>query len=166
MVNAVFQGTSILEQGSVHLGVAAAIDEGLTVPVVKNAHAMSLRQLSAAIRAVVGKARDNRLGPDEVSGSTFTISNMGMLNVDSFSAIIVQPTSGLVTTEAGGTATFKIRLASQPSFDVLIPLSSSNTSEGTMLPASLTFTSATWSTDQTVIVTGQDDLILDGKHTL
>lgn len=96
VVNAVFQGKSILEQGAVHLGVAAAVDEGLTVPVVKNAHTMSLRQLSAAIRAVVGKARDNKLGPDEVSGSTFSISNMGMLNVDNFLAIINEPNAAIL----------------------------------------------------------------------
>lgn len=96
VVNAVFQGKSILEQGAVHLGVAAAVDDGLTVPVVKNAHTMSLRQLSAAIRTVVGKARDNKLGPDEVSGSTFSISNMGMLNVDNFLAIINEPNAAIL----------------------------------------------------------------------
>ncbi len=96
VVNAVFQGASVLEQGAVHLGVAAAVDEGLTVPVVKNAHTMGLRQLSAAIRAAVGRAREDRLGPDEVSGSTFSISNMGMLNVDNFLAIINEPNAAIL----------------------------------------------------------------------
>ena len=96
VVNAVFQGDTVLEQAAVHLGVAAAVDEGLTVPVVRNAHALSLRQLSDAIREVVGKARENRLAPEEVSGSTFSISNMGMLNVDHFLAIINEPNAAIL----------------------------------------------------------------------
>jgi phosphoribosylformimino-5-aminoimidazole carboxamide ribonucleotide (ProFAR) isomerase len=77
--------------------------------------------------------------------------------------ITVNPTSGLTTTEAGGTATFTVVLASQPTADVSIGLSSSDTTEGTVSPASLTFTTVNWSTTQTVTVTGVDDFIDDGN---
>src|SRR5205814_938652 len=71
--------------------------------------------------------------------------------------IIVVPTTGLITTEAGGTATFTVVLNAQPTADVTIGLSSSNPSEGTPSPASLTFTPANWNTPQTVTVTGVND---------
>jgi pyruvate dehydrogenase E2 component (dihydrolipoamide acetyltransferase) len=95
-VNATFQGDHVLQYGSVHIGVAAAVDDGLLVPVIKNAHAMTLRQLADASRSLVEKARAGKLHPDEMSGSTFSISNMGMLNVDDFSAIINQPNAAIV----------------------------------------------------------------------
>src|SRR5690606_7057993 len=77
--------------------------------------------------------------------------------------ISVNPTSGLITTEAGGTASFTVVLDTQPNADVVIGLSSSDTTEGTVAPASLTFTAANWSTPQTVTVTGVDDAIDDGN---
>ena len=76
--------------------------------------------------------------------------------------IVVDPTSGLVTTEAGGTATFTVVLGSQPTDDVTIGLSSSDTTEGTVAPSSLTFTPANWNVAQTVTVTGVDDFVQDG----
>src|SRR5207244_622768 len=72
------------------------------------------------------------------------------------------PISGLVTTEAGGTTAFTVVLTSQPTANVSIGLSSSNTAEGTIAPASLTFTSANWSVAQTVTITGVDDFVADG----
>jgi len=77
--------------------------------------------------------------------------------------IIVTPTSGLVTSEWGSTATFTIALNSPPSGTVTIELSSNDTSEGTVSPASVTFTSLTWNTSQTVTVTGVDDFAVDGN---
>ena len=78
-------------------------------------------------------------------------------------AITVSPTSGLTTTEAGSTATFTVVLTWQPSANVTIGLSSSDTTEGTVSPASLTFTTANWSTAQTVTVTGVNDFLDDGN---
>lgn len=75
--------------------------------------------------------------------------------------ILVAPTSGLTTTEAGGTAVFTVVLASRPTADVTIGLSSSDTSEGTVAPASLTFTASDWNVPQAVTVTGVDDLAQD-----
>ena len=79
--------------------------------------------------------------------------------------ITVNPTSGLVTTEAGDTATFTVVLNTQPTTTVTIDLSSDDTSEGTVSPASLTFTTDNWSTAQTVTVTGVDDDIDDGNQS-
>ena len=74
----------------------------------------------------------------------------------------VTPTSGLVTTEGGATATFDVVLALQPAANVVIPVSSSDTTEGTASTTSLTFTPADWDVPQTVTVTGVDDLAVDG----
>ncbi|MCF3609672.1 DUF4347 domain-containing protein, partial [Planktothrix agardhii 1033] len=76
--------------------------------------------------------------------------------------ITVTPTTGLTTTEAGGKATFTVVLNSQPTADVTIPLTSSNTAEGTIDKTSLTFTTANWNVAQTVTVTGVDDSVDDG----
>ncbi len=95
-VNAVFQGTSLNVSGAVNIGIAAAIDEGLTVPVIRNADALSLRQISAVTKDLVTRAKANKLTMDELSGSTFSISNMGMLDVDNFIAIINQPNSAIL----------------------------------------------------------------------
>ncbi len=91
-------------------------------------------------------------------------SDVTATNIDNDTAgITVSPTSGLVTTEAGATASFSIVLTSQPTADVTIPLSSSNTGEGTLSAASVTFTSANWNTPQTVTVTGVNDSVDDGN---
>ncbi len=95
-VNATYEGTTVRQFGAVHMGVAAAVGDGLTVPVLKNVHAMSLRQISGAVKDLVTRARENRLTLDELSGSTFSISNMGMLNVDNFIAIINQPNAAIL----------------------------------------------------------------------
>ena len=76
--------------------------------------------------------------------------------------ITVTPTTGLTTTEAGGTANFTVVLNSQPTANVTIPLTSSNTAEGTIDKSSLTFTAANWNVAQTVTVTGVEDLVDDG----
>jgi hypothetical protein len=75
---------------------------------------------------------------------------------DDQAAVVVTPVNGLVTTEIGGTAGFTVVLTSQPTQDVVITLGSSNTDQGTVSPAQLTFTPATWSIAQTVLVTGAD----------
>ena len=95
-VNAVFQGTTLLELGNVHVGIAVALPEGLTVPVVKHADQKGLRAINAEVRDLAKRARDNKLSIDEMSGSTFAISNMGMLDVDNFLAIINQPNSAIL----------------------------------------------------------------------
>ena len=92
--------------------------------------------------------------PDDVS----------VINInDDTAGFAVTPTSGLTTTEAGGTAIFKVALTSQPTADVTIGLSSSNLSEGTVSPASIKFTSSNWATQQSVTAKGVDDYVADGN---
>lgn len=90
-------------------------------------------------------------------------SNVMVTHTDNDSAsVTVTPTSGLVTSEAGGTATFTIVLTSQPTATVTITLSSSTVAEGTVSPGSAVFTTVNWSTPQTITVTGANDSIVDG----
>src|SRR5207247_639203 len=91
-------------------------------------------------------------------------ADVAVTNMDNDTAgISVIPTSGLTTTEGGGTATFTIALITQPTANVTIGLSSSDLTEGTVAPASVTFTPANWNTAQTVTVTGVDDFVVDGN---
>ena len=80
----------------VNLGIAAATDEGLVVPVLRDADALPLRGLVPALKDLVRRAREGTLGPDDLSGGTFTISNLGMMGVDSFDAIINAPQAGIL----------------------------------------------------------------------
>ncbi len=95
--------------------------------------------------------------------SGFNPSDVSVTNTDNdVVGITVNPTSGLTTTEAGGTATFTVVLTSQPTANVVIGLSSNDLTEGTVAPASVTFTSGNWNVAQTVTVTGVDDAVDDG----
>lgn len=95
-VNSVFQGDKLLQHGGVHIGIAVALPDGLTVPVVKNADQLPLRAISASVKDLATRAKANKLGFDELSGSTFSISNMGMLDVDNFIAIVNQPNAAIL----------------------------------------------------------------------
>lgn len=86
----------------------------------------------------------------------------GVTADDDVATVVVSPTSGLSTTEAGGTATFTVALTSEPAADVTISISSSAPSEGGVSPSSLTFTSLDWSSPQIVTVSGLDDAVRDG----
>jgi len=90
-LNATLESDVIRIHPAVNLGVAVALEQGLTVPVVRDAHALSLVELSAAIRAAAEKARAGQLPPDAYSGGTFTLSNLGQFGVDSFDPIINPP---------------------------------------------------------------------------
>ena len=96
-INASLQGTDSLRMhGAVNVGIAVALADGLTVPVVKNADTLSLRDLSARSKELAKKARDGKASMDDLSGSTFAVSNMGMLDVDNFIAIVNQPNAAIV----------------------------------------------------------------------
>ena len=84
----------------VHIGVAVAVPDGLLVPVVKFANEQSLPQIGAAVREYAGKARNKKLSLDEMEGSTFTISNLGMFSIESFTSIINQPNSAILSVGA------------------------------------------------------------------
>ena len=76
---------------NVNMSVAVQTDHGLMAPVIKNTNLKGLQEIATEIKDIAGRARDNKLKPDELSGGTFTISNMGMYGVNSFSAIINPP---------------------------------------------------------------------------
>jgi pyruvate dehydrogenase E2 component (dihydrolipoamide acetyltransferase) len=96
IVNSSFQGQTLKQNGAINIGMAVALDEGLTLPVIHDADHLSIREISQRAKELAKKARDNRLGLDELSDPTFSISNMGMLDVDEFSAIIVQPNAAIL----------------------------------------------------------------------
>lgn len=95
-VNAVFADKELHLKGQVNVGIAVALPDGLSVPVVKNTDTMGLRAISAKVRELAKKAKDNKLSMDELTGSTFAVSNMGMLDVDNFLAIINLPNSAIL----------------------------------------------------------------------
>ncbi len=81
----------------VHIGVAVAVPDGLVVPVVKFANEQSLPQIGAAVKELAGKARNKKLTPQDMEGSTFTVSNLGMFGIDTFTSIINQPNSAILS---------------------------------------------------------------------
>lgn len=87
-LNSVTDGLTVRWHSSVDLGIAVALEDGLVVPVVRNAQELSLGELHDCVASLAAKARDGKLLPDEMTGSTFTVSNMGMFDVDTFAAII------------------------------------------------------------------------------
>ena len=87
-VNSVTDGRTVRWHSRVHLGIAVNLDQGLVVPVIRDADDLTFAALSERSRALVERARAGGLSPDETIGSTFTISNMGMLDVENFTAII------------------------------------------------------------------------------
>ncbi len=102
---------------------------------------------------------------DDAAYAAIKPSNVNVTNIDNDSAgFIVSAITGN-TTESGGQATFTVRLTSQPTADVTVNLSSSDTSEGTIDKSALTFTAVNWNAPQTVTVTGQDDNLADGNQT-
>ena len=90
-VNASFTEQGILQHADINVGVAVALDEGLVVPVIRNADQLNLLELAAQSRALADKAQNKKLFPLDYEGGTFTVSNLGMLGVDSFIAIINPP---------------------------------------------------------------------------
>ena len=94
--NAWWQGTSIRRFNRVHMGIAVAVPDGLITPVVRDAHAKGLGQISTEVRELAGRAREKRLQPDEYTGSTFSISNLGMFGIEEFTAVINPPEAGIL----------------------------------------------------------------------
>lgn len=84
----------------VHIGVAVAVEDGLVVPVVKFANEQSLPQINAAVKDFASRSRNKKLTPQEMEGSTFTISNLGMFGIESFTSIINQPNSAILSVGA------------------------------------------------------------------
>ena len=93
MVNSMVLDDVIRVNSHIHVGVAVAIEDGLVVPTIKYTDSLSLSQISAAVKDLAGRAKDRKLGMDEMTGATFTISNLGMFGIESFTSIINAPAS-------------------------------------------------------------------------
>lgn len=89
-------GETIIHRAHINLGMAVALDSGLIVPVIRDADTLGLEALSEKARDLANRARSNQLGADEYKGSTFTVSNLGMFGVESFSPIINQPDAAIL----------------------------------------------------------------------
>jgi pyruvate dehydrogenase E2 component (dihydrolipoamide acetyltransferase) len=94
--NAWWQDDHIRYWNEVHVGMAVAVEDGLITPVIRYADEKTLRQIAAEARDLAGRARERRLKPDEYTGATFSISNLGMLDIDEFTAVINPPEAGIL----------------------------------------------------------------------
>jgi pyruvate dehydrogenase E2 component (dihydrolipoamide acetyltransferase) len=90
-VNASWGEDAILRHNEVHVGVAVALPDGLITPVVRHTDTKGLAAISAEVRALAGRAKDGKLKPEEYTGSTFTVSNLGMMGIEHFTAILNPP---------------------------------------------------------------------------
>lgn len=96
-VNSQWTGDAMKIAKHIHMGVAVAVEEGLVVPVLKFADQMSMTQIGGNVKDLAGKARNKKLQPKEMEGSTFTVSNLGMFGITEFTSIINQPNSAILS---------------------------------------------------------------------
>lgn len=99
-VNTQWSADAIIINHHVNIGVAVAVEDGLVVPVLKFTDQMSLTQIGGNVKDLAGKAKSKKLQPDEMEGSTFTVSNLGMFGIQSFTSIINQPNSAILSVGA------------------------------------------------------------------
>jgi pyruvate dehydrogenase E2 component (dihydrolipoamide acetyltransferase) len=99
-INSQWKEDAIIINHHVNIGVAVAVEDGLVVPVLKFTDAMSLSQIGASVRDLAGRAKNKKLGPQEMEGSTFTVSNLGMFGITEFNSIINQPNSAILSVGA------------------------------------------------------------------
>lgn len=96
LLNSTLTDRGIVLQPYVHMGLAVALDNGLRVPVIKNTHTLSLAEISAASLSVIDKTKKGTLSPDDYQHGTFTLTNLGMFDIDEFTAIINPPQSAIL----------------------------------------------------------------------
>jgi pyruvate dehydrogenase E2 component (dihydrolipoamide acetyltransferase) len=99
-LNASLNGNDIIQHGQVHIGVAVAVTGGLLTIVCRDADVKPLKQIASEIKGLVARARDGKVRPDDIEGSTFSISNLGMFDVENFAAIINPPEAGILAVGA------------------------------------------------------------------
>ena len=99
-VNASWTGDAIRQYDAVHIGVAVAVDEGLITPVVRDAHRKGITEIATEVKELAGRAREKKLKPDEYTGSTFSISNLGMFGIEEFTAVINPPEAAILAVGA------------------------------------------------------------------
>jgi pyruvate dehydrogenase E2 component (dihydrolipoamide acetyltransferase) len=95
-INASFAGDRVKQYARVHVGLAVALEDGLITPVIRDADSKSLTEIAAEAKALADRARSRRLQPHEYTGATFSISNLGMMGIDEFSAIINPPEGAIL----------------------------------------------------------------------
>jgi pyruvate dehydrogenase E2 component (dihydrolipoamide acetyltransferase) len=98
--NAWWQGDFVRYFNDVHIGMAVAVEQGLITPVIRHADRKGLREIAAETRDLSQRARDRKLAPAEYTGSTFSISNLGMFGIDEFTAVINPPEAGILAVGA------------------------------------------------------------------
>lgn len=95
-VNAAWADDVILRHHRVHIGVAVAVPDGLITPVVRDANLKAIRDIAVEVRELAGRAREKKLQPEEYTGATFSLSNLGMFGIDEFTAIINPPEAAIL----------------------------------------------------------------------
>ena len=99
-VNSSWAGDKIIHHGNINVGVAVAVPDGLVVPVLKNTDFMSYNDISASVKDMAGRAKTKALKANEMEGSTFSVSNLGMFGIETFTSIINQPNSAILSVGA------------------------------------------------------------------
>lgn len=99
-VNASWAGTTIRQHSAVHLAFGVALEDGLVTPVIRDAHSKSLKEIALDAKGLINKARSKKLSPAEMSGSTFTVTNLGMFGVTGFFGIINTPNAAILSVGA------------------------------------------------------------------
>lgn len=99
-VNSSWAGDKIIHHGNINVGVAVAIPDGLVVPVLKNADQMNYNQIASSVKDMAGRAKSKGLKANEMEGSTFSVSNLGMFGIETFTSIINQPNSAILSVGA------------------------------------------------------------------
>jgi pyruvate dehydrogenase E2 component (dihydrolipoamide acetyltransferase) len=100
IINSQWREDAIIINHHVNIGVAVAVEDGLVVPVLRFTDAMSLSQIGSSVRDLAGRAKTKKLLPNEMEGSTFTVSNLGMFGITEFNSIINQPNSAILSVGA------------------------------------------------------------------
>lgn len=99
-INASWAGDSVIQYGSVNISVAVAVDDGLITPVIRDAHKLSLKEISSKVKDLATRARDKKLKPEEYQGGTITVSNLGSYGIEQFFAIINPPQAAIIAVGA------------------------------------------------------------------
>ncbi|MBT3637335.1 MAG: 2-oxo acid dehydrogenase subunit E2 [Opitutae bacterium] len=99
-INTSWENDQIRYHGNVHLSFGVAVEDGLVTPVIRNAESLDLTTLSREAKSLIGKAKSKKLTPDEMTGSTFTVTNLGMFGIDFFSGIINPPNAAILSVGA------------------------------------------------------------------
>jgi pyruvate dehydrogenase E2 component (dihydrolipoamide acetyltransferase) len=99
-VNASWGDSAIIRHKRVHVGVAVAVEDGLITPIIRDADRKRVRDIAAEVKELAGRARDKKLKPEEYTGATFSVSNLGMFGIVEFTAIINPPEAGILAVGA------------------------------------------------------------------